>query len=148
MSTLRDRNDLPLLRGDDLTDEMLGDVAELAVEWQAERRATFSRANIIAEVAPPVGRRALRVAPTIGWPSSNGPPTSPWAQSLQVHRPRAASHPAPLPTARTGPPGCGLETTTVYTTESLLDAEARLLDAGRDIGAAATVPVATVAGGR
>ena len=51
VSTLRNRNDLPLLRDDDLSDEMLGEVAELAVEWQGERRATFSRANIMAEVA-------------------------------------------------------------------------------------------------
>ena len=50
MSTLRNRNDLPLLRADDLTDEMLAEVAELAVK-QAERRATFSQANIMAEVA-------------------------------------------------------------------------------------------------
>ena len=63
---LRDRNDLPLLRADDLTDEMLAEVAELAVEWQAERRATFSRANIIAEVARQLeGSRSPPL--TIGW---------------------------------------------------------------------------------
>src|SRR5262249_53799708 len=50
VSTLRDRNELPLLRADDLSDEMLSEVAELAVVKQSERRATFSRLNLMTEV--------------------------------------------------------------------------------------------------
>jgi conjugative relaxase-like TrwC/TraI family protein len=47
---LADRNDLPLLRDGDLGDGILDDAAGGAVRWVAERRATFSRANVLAEV--------------------------------------------------------------------------------------------------
>ena len=47
---LADRNDLPLLRAGDLADEILADAAGVAVQTVAERRATFSRANVLAEV--------------------------------------------------------------------------------------------------
>jgi hypothetical protein len=50
VSTLQDRNKLPLLRADDLSDEMLSEVAGLAVVKQSERRATFSRLNLMTEV--------------------------------------------------------------------------------------------------
>src|ERR1019366_8352197 len=49
-ATLRDRNDLPLLRADDLTTEMLTEVGVIAVNVVAEKRSTFSRANVFAEV--------------------------------------------------------------------------------------------------
>ncbi len=47
---LADRNDLPLLRAGDLADEILADTAAVAVQTVAERRATFTRANLLAEV--------------------------------------------------------------------------------------------------
>jgi len=50
VATLRDRNDLPLLRADDLTNEMLTEVGIIAVNVVAEKRSTFSRANVFAEV--------------------------------------------------------------------------------------------------
>jgi conjugative relaxase-like TrwC/TraI family protein len=50
VTSLADRNDLPLLRAGDLVDEILADAAEVAVQRVAERRATFSRANLLAEV--------------------------------------------------------------------------------------------------
>src|SRR5664280_947128 len=50
VTTLRDRNDLPLLRADDLTDAMLTEVGGIAVNVVAEKRSTFSRANVLAEV--------------------------------------------------------------------------------------------------
>ena len=50
MAGLSDRNDLPLLRAGDLADEILADAASMAVHKVAERRATFSRANVLAEV--------------------------------------------------------------------------------------------------
>lgn len=50
VTSLADRNDLPLLRSADLSDEMLAEVADLAVEGQCERRATFSRLNLMTEV--------------------------------------------------------------------------------------------------
>ena len=50
VAALADRNDLPLLRAGDLADEILADAADVAAQRVAERRATFSRANIMAEV--------------------------------------------------------------------------------------------------
>ena len=50
VAALADRNDLPLLHATDLADEILADTASVAVQTVAERRATFSRANILAEV--------------------------------------------------------------------------------------------------
>lgn len=38
VSTLRDRNDLPLLRADNLADEMLIEVAQVAADRVAENR--------------------------------------------------------------------------------------------------------------
>ena len=49
VATLKDRNDLPLLRADDLSDEMLVEVGAVAVNRAAERRATFSRLNLMTE---------------------------------------------------------------------------------------------------
>ena len=47
---LSDRNDLPLLRAGDLADEILSDAASVTIRKVSERRATFSRANVLAEV--------------------------------------------------------------------------------------------------
>jgi hypothetical protein len=47
---LADRNDLPLLRAGDLADEILGRRGRRGGAAVAERRATFSRANVLAEV--------------------------------------------------------------------------------------------------
>ena len=50
VSTLRDRNDLPVLRADDLADDILADAASVACQKVAERHSTFSRSNVLAEV--------------------------------------------------------------------------------------------------
>ncbi len=50
VATLADRNDLPALRAADLADAILSDAAGVAVAKVADRRATFSRANVVAEV--------------------------------------------------------------------------------------------------
>ena len=49
-TTLRDRNDLPLLSADDLTSEMLTELSVIAVPVVAEKRLTFPRTNVFAEV--------------------------------------------------------------------------------------------------
>jgi len=49
-TTLRDRNDLPLLSADDLTSEMLTKLSVMAVPVVAEKRLTFPRTNVFAEV--------------------------------------------------------------------------------------------------
>jgi hypothetical protein len=142
VSTLRNRNDLPLLRGDELTDEMLGEVAELAVEWQAERRATFGRANIMAEVARQL--EGLRCAsPDDRMAIIERATDLALGGVVQVTAPELHHTPSRYRredgTSRLRPRDHHL-----YTTESLLDAEKRLLAAGRDT-TAATVPVATIA---
>ncbi len=50
VAVLAERNDLPLLHAGDLADGILEDAAGVAVHRVAERRATFSRANVLAEV--------------------------------------------------------------------------------------------------
>jgi conjugative relaxase-like TrwC/TraI family protein len=142
VSTLRNRNDVPLLRGDDLTDDMLGEVAELAVEWQAERRATFGRANIMAEVARQL--EGLRCAsPDDRMAIIERATDLALGGVIQVTAPELHHTPCRYRredgTSRLRPRDHHL-----YTTESLLDAESRLLAAGRET-TAATVPVATIA---
>ncbi len=51
MTGLKDRNDLPLLRADDLDGGILGDAAEATVAAVAERRSTYGRHNLLAEAA-------------------------------------------------------------------------------------------------
>ena len=50
VETLAGRNDLPLLHAGDLADEMLTEAAKVAVHTVAEKRATFARSNLFAEV--------------------------------------------------------------------------------------------------
>ena len=131
VATLKDRNDLPLLRADDLTDPMLGEVGAIAVDVVAEKRATFSRANILAEVlrqlhgvrfASPEDR--VSVAERTTELSLN--------QALLISAPDLAHTPERFRrldgTSRFR--ARGFET---YTTQALLDAEARLLEAGRSL---------------
>src|SRR5665647_3560724 len=129
VATLRDRNDLPLLRADDLTNEMLTEVGVIAVHVVAEKRSTFSRANVFAEVLRQVhgvrfasaGDRLAVVERTVHLAL---------AEVLRISAPELAHTPARF----TRPDGTsqfrarGFE---VYTTQALLDAEARLLEAGR-----------------
>jgi conjugative relaxase-like TrwC/TraI family protein len=127
---LRDRNDLPLLRRDDLHDEMLRDAGNTAALRVSRKRATFSRANILAEVhrqlhgvrfATPEDRIAVAERST----------DLALAEALMVSAPELHHTPARFRrsdgTSRFR--GKGME---VYTTRALLDAEARLLAAGRD----------------
>ena len=46
---LKDRNDLPLLRADDLADPILADAAEAVLSAVSERHATYGRQNLLAE---------------------------------------------------------------------------------------------------
>jgi conjugative relaxase-like TrwC/TraI family protein len=142
VSTLRDRNDLPLLRAGDLDDAILLDAANLAARTVASRRATFTQANILAEVfrqlhgvrfASPDDRLAvaerttalaLRSALMVTAPDLHHTPRL-FQRSDGTSRFRSADQ-------------------IVYTTRSLLDAEARLLDAGRRV-TAPTVSAVTIA---
>ena len=129
---LADHNDLPLLHAGDLADEILADVAGVAVQTVAERRATFSRANVLAEVhrqfqgvrfASPEERIAVaeRTADLA------------LAQSLLVSAPELHHTPGPLRRAD-GTTRFRAKGHEIYTTATLLEAEARLLEAGRQVG--------------
>lgn len=142
VQTLAGRNELPLLRRSDFAEEMLADAAEVACSQVAARRATFSRANLLAEVhrllqgvrfAGPDDRVAVAEA------------TTDLAAAGSVTL--TAGEPHHVPAALLRPDGTskfrarGHE---LYTTRQLLDAEDRLLSAARrDDGP--TVAVATIA---
>jgi conjugative relaxase-like TrwC/TraI family protein len=131
VATLKDRNDLPLLRADDLTDAMLHEVGAITIDAVAEKRATFSRSNILAEVlrqlhgvrfASPDDR--MRVAErTTGLALG---------RALRISAPEVAHTPERFrrPDGTSRFRARGFET---YTTQALLDAEARLLEAGRSL---------------
>ena len=126
---LADRNDLPLLHAGDLADEILADAAGVAVQTVAERRATFSRANLLAEVhrqlhgvrfASPEDRIAVAERTT----------DLATAQSLLISAPEL--HHTPEHLRRTdGTSRFRAKGHEIYTTATLLEAESRLLDAGR-----------------
>jgi conjugative relaxase-like TrwC/TraI family protein len=141
---LSDRNDLPLLRADDLADAILSDAASVTIRKVSERRATFSRANVLAEVhrqfhgvrfASPDDRIAVaeRTADLAA------------GQSLLVSAPELHFTPERLRRAD-GTSRFRAKGHEIYTTAILLEAEARLLDAGRqtDGPSVATGTVAAV----
>jgi conjugative relaxase-like TrwC/TraI family protein len=130
--TLRDRSDLPPLRSADLREEILRDAATAALATVAERRSTFSHANVLAEVhrqlhgvrfASPtdritVGERTVRLAldqALLLTPAPDGPVPA------QLQRPDGTSK-------------LRFRGSEIYSTRELFDAEARLLTAGRTTG--------------
>ena len=127
---LSDRNDLPLLRAGDLADEILADAASVTIRKVSERRATFSRANVLAEVhrqfhgvrfASPDDRIAVaeRTADLAT------------GQSLLISAPELHFTPERLRRAD-GTSRFRAKGHEIYTTAVLLEAEARLLEAGRE----------------
>ena len=129
---LSNRNDLPLLRAGDLAEEILADAATVALEKVSERRATFSRANVLAEVhrqfhgvrfASPDDRIAVaeRTADLAT------------GQSLLLSAPELHFTPERLRRAD-GTSRFRAKGHEIYTTAVLLEAEGRLLEAGREIG--------------
>jgi conjugative relaxase-like TrwC/TraI family protein len=127
--SLQDRCDLPALRSDQFTPAMVADLAAAARDESAQRRSTFTRANVLAEahrqlrgvrfdgyqqrlaLAEQVADVALSDAVMVTAPELHHVPGR-YLTSEGDSRLRPAAH------AR-------------YTTEALLDAEQRLLDAGR-----------------
>ena len=142
VASLAGRNDLPLLRSDDLGEAILADAARAVLAAVSERHATFSRMNVLAEahralhgvrfqrpadrteVAERVSRLALGSSLSVAGPEVCHTPAT-------YRRPDGSSRLRP-------------ESRVLYTTQALLDAEARLLAAGRCRDAPA-VSVATVA---
>jgi len=139
---LTGRNDVPLLRVGDLTDEILADAASTVVATVAERHSTYSRQNLMAEAhrtihgvrfATPDDRMAVAERIT----------------DLAVERsltltPPVIHHTPDRYIRADGSSRLRPKDHTVFTTQTLLDAEARLLEAGRRVDAP-IVTVATVA---
>jgi hypothetical protein len=139
VETLAGRNDLPLLRVGDLADEMLAEAAKVAVHTVAEKRATFARSNVFAEV--------LRQFHGVRFANADDrmavvERTTEFAvgEALLISPPELTHTPAAFRradgTSRFRPRG-----SEIYTTQDLLDAEARLLDAGRALGGPSLSPI-------
>jgi conjugative relaxase-like TrwC/TraI family protein len=142
VSSLKDRNDLPLLHRDDLGEAILADAASAVVATVAEHHATYGRQNLLAEahrllhgvrfaspddrvaVADHIAELAIARSVMLTPPSLHHTPE-------RYVRPDGSSRLHP-------------ESRIVYTTEALLGAEARLLEAARKLGAP-RVSVAVVA---
>jgi conjugative relaxase-like TrwC/TraI family protein len=143
VETLRGRNDLPPLRSGDLSDDMLRGDAANAVARVAEKRATFSRANVAAEVH--------RMLHGVRFASSDEriavaerTVDHALAGAMLISAPELHHTPARFRrgdgTSRFR--GRGAE---IYTTRDMLDAEDRLLGRGRDTGGPALAPQAVAA---
>lgn len=129
VESLRDRNDLPRLRSDDFHDAILRDAAALAAGRVAEKRATFTRANVLAEV-----HRQLHgvrfVSPEDRIMVAERTADLAVAGSVMVSAPQLHHIPGRFQRAD-GTSRFRGRNTELYTTQTLLDAERRLLTAGR-----------------
>lgn len=142
VSSLRNRNDLPLLCSDDLGEPILADAAETVVATVAERHSTFGRQSLLAEAhrvlhgvrfASPDERVAVaeRITELSVACSVSLTPLSPHHTPERYRRLDGSSRLHP-------------ESRILYTTTMLLDAEKRLLEVGRET-AGPQVNVAIVA---
>ncbi|NNN22443.1 MAG: relaxase domain-containing protein [Acidimicrobiales bacterium] len=130
LTNLRNRNDLPLLRADDLASEILNDAARSVVESVSQYHSTFTRMNLLAEAhrvlhgvrfVDPEHRVA--VAETI----------CDLAASNSLCLNGAQLHHIPERYLNLNSSSRFISSTCArYTTEALLDAETRLLESGRD----------------
>ena len=143
VATLTDRNDLPLLQAADLSEDMLQDVARTALEAVSGKRSTFTRANVFAE--------ALRQIQGVRFADAADRVTV--AERVVDLGMAAAVCLTPLdlgvvPDELRRPDGTSRfrpRDSELFTTRELLDAEERLLAAGRAIDAP-TVEQETAAG--
>ena len=134
VSSLSNRNDLPLLCRDDLAEPILADAAAAVVATVAERHSTFGRLNLLAEahrmlhgvrfsspddrvaVAEQITELALSRSVLLTPPSLHHTPE-------RYLRPDGSSRLRP-------------KNHLLYTTATLLDAESRLLEVARETGGA------------
>ena len=129
VATLAGRNDLPLLGAGDLDVAMLEEAARVSLEVVSGKRSTFTRANIFAEVlrqiqgvrfASPHDRTAVAERITalgLDHAVALTPPEVGYVPD-ELRRPDGTSRFRPRDSE-------------LYTTQALLDAEERLLAAGR-----------------
>ncbi len=143
VETLKNRCDLlPAWRREELADVMLAEMAAVARERTAERRSTFTGATVLAEVHRQL--RGVRFAtPEDRLAVAERTAELALSESLMVSAPELLHVPERYRRAD-GTSMLRPADRLLYTTESLLDAEQRLLEAGRET-ATASVSVATVA---
>jgi conjugative relaxase-like TrwC/TraI family protein len=143
VETLKDRNDLPLLRACDLGEPILSDAARSVTQTVAERRSVYSRANLLAE-AHRILQGVRFTNPDERLAAAERVVNLAVAGSLDLSVPEICYTPQLLRradgTSRLRPKGYEQ-----YTTPELLEAESRLLDAGRRLDGP-SVDLATVAG--
>ena len=142
VTSLKGRNDLPLLRADDLADPILADAADAVLASVAERHATYGRQNLLAEVHRTL--HGVRFASPDDRVTVAGRITTLAIERSLVLTPSAMHHTPARYIRADGSSRLWPESRIVYTTQALLDAEARLLDAGRTTSGP-VVTVATVA---
>jgi conjugative relaxase-like TrwC/TraI family protein len=132
VSSLKNRNELPLLRAEDLGEAILSDAAGAVVTTVAEHHATYGRQNLLAE--------AHRILHGVRFASPDDRvAVAENITEIAIARSVCLSSPAlhHTPERYVRPDGSSRlspKRHLVYTTESLLDAEARLLEAGRQLG--------------
>ncbi len=126
---LAGRNDLPSLRADDLGEAILADAARAVLAQVSERHATFSRMNVLAE-AHRVLHGARFQGPADRIEVAERVSRLALGSSLAVSVPEVFHTPA-IYRRWDGPSRLQPESRALYTTQALLDAEARLLEAGR-----------------
>ncbi len=142
VSSLAGRNDLPLLRAGDLAEPILDDAAQAVVTTVAEHHSTYGRQNLLAE--------AHRMLHGVRFASPDDRvAVAEHITDLAVARSVVLTPPAMhhTPERYIRPDGSSRlqpRNHLVYTTEVLLEAEDRLLEAGREHGAV-RVSTATVA---
>jgi conjugative relaxase-like TrwC/TraI family protein len=126
---LAGRNTQRLLTAADLDDGILRDVATLVLDKVADKRATFTRANLLAE-----GLRQLHGArfATPGDRVAVAEKTATYAaeRAVMLTPPEVGAVPAALRRAD-GSSKFRARNSEVYATQELLDAETRLLELGR-----------------
>jgi conjugative relaxase-like TrwC/TraI family protein len=129
VATLADRCDLPPLRSDQLADEILAEVARVSLQKVSDLRATFSQANVSAEVHRQLrGIRFTMPAERIA--AARRTVELALGSALLLTPPSLHHTPEPFlrpdGTSRFRPKGHER-----YCAQALLDAEARLLDTAR-----------------
>ncbi|TAM90290.1 MAG: TrwC relaxase, partial [Jatrophihabitans sp.] len=142
--SLRDRVALPALTADSLDAGLLRDAARIALDAVAHKRSTFNHANVLAEVHRQLhGVRFATVVDRLAVAERMTAAALEQAIRLDPPEPIPAVERLRRPDGTSRLVHRGSEH---FTTQTILDAEDRLLAAGRDRGApGATVPEHTAA---
>jgi conjugative relaxase-like TrwC/TraI family protein len=129
--SLADLNDLPVLHSEDLANEILADVAQAALVRVSDMRATFSRANVSAEVHRQL--RGVRFASPSERIAVAGRTVDMALRCALALTPPPLHHTPELFLRPDGTSRFRAKGHERYCTQAVLDAEARLIDAGRAV---------------